>query len=606
MGASEPISQADAALAAASSPAGRDILDRVVEFFKPLDGIHHANAFELTFWTIADAMSRASGADLTSIWVPNPNTQQLQLACSTLRGKDQLPEELPFRDTRSGNAIATGKPRFYPDLHAYIPCAGSRTLERSDLTKMWCVPLLAPSLGLPNDVVAVATVHFKTESRADQLGDPFVTFCGVRAGRVIERALWAEQDAVVQQVYRAMGGIDQGVWSIMDEVAATIAKLLHFAACSILLADHTVDVLHIIGTTGIRSPKPRPEWLYAYNQGATGRVAATKQIIASEDIDKETWCPGPSLFPEVVDGHRARQFLAAPICSPDGRLVGVIRLRNKQQHEEANWPLRLNHLDWLRIERVARVLAPLLSLTAEKMYQESVLKRIRHDQKAPANMIRNFASYYVHLKREKLVQDLDALYQGLEDCESLADLIITNADLTRIDAVSGIDLKPEHDFLLSGFVARVCKMFRRICREKGLKGPVFDDDFHAIPKLWVDPILMQIVLYNLLDNAAKYSHSNTEIRVASECMTSDEGKRYRIHVDNWGIGVSEADRERVFDRQFRTSEARGLAVTGLGLGLTIARAIVERHGGRLSVTNLTTPTTFTIDLPGILATRAPQ
>ena len=117
---------------------------------------------------------------------------------------------------------------------------------------------------------------------------------------------------------------------------------------------------------------------------------------------------------------------------------------------------------------------------------------------------------------------------------------------------------------------------------------------------------MQIVLNNLLDNAAKYAHTGTEVRVRSECVTTEHGKRYHINVEDWGIGVSERDRERVFDRQFRTPEARSRSVSGLGLGLTIARAIVERHGGMLAVTNLSQPTTLTIDLPAILATRAPQ
>lgn len=584
----------------------RRVLDRIIRFFEPLDQIDLNPTFETTLSGIAEALSRATGANLTTIWVPNPKNRHLRLACSTLRREGQLPEELTFENTRTGHAVQTGQPRFYPTLESDIPCAEPELLKHLGHTEMWCVPLISPSLGLENQVAAVATVHFKTGANAGGLERAFVGFCGVRAGRVIERALWAEQDAVVQQVYQAMGGIDQGVWAVVDEVASTIAGLLHFAACSVLLADHTLNVLSVIGTTGIDSKRPRQEWVYEYGQGATGRVAAESQVVASEDLDKEPWCTGPALFPERVDGRRARQFLGAPIRSPDGRLLGVVRLRNKHQHEGVSWARRLNYLDWLRIERVARVIAPLLSLIAEKVYQGTVLKRIRHDQKAPANMIRNFAAYYSRMPREKLIQEFDAFHRSLEDCESLADLITINADLTRIDIVSGIELRPEKDYLLAGFVAKVCKMFRRICRDRGLKGPYLDDDFRAIPKLWVDPVLMQIALNNLLDNAAKYAHSGTEVRVRSECVTTKHGTRYRISVEDWGIGVSDRDRERVFDRQFRTPEARSRSVSGLGLGLTIARAIVERHGGILAVTNLSQPTTLTIDLPAILATRAPQ
>ncbi len=87
-------------------------------------------------------------------------------------------------------------------------------------------------------------------------------------------------------------------------------------------------------------------------------------------------------------------------------------------------------------------------------------------------------------------------------------------------------------------------MSRHACRHAGVKGIQFDD-FSAIPALWVDPILMQIAMYNLLQNAIKYSHRDTFVDVASECAIADHGTRYRIHVSNYGIGVAEQDRDRV-------------------------------------------------------------
>ena len=114
---------------------------------------------------------------------------------------------------------------------------------------------------------------------------------------------------------------------------------------------------------------------------------------------------------------------------------------------------------------------------------------------------------------------------------------------------------------------------------------------------WVDPMRMEQVVTNLLDNATRYSPQGGAIEVTLEAVpaagvgraaedgTSDGDGWVRLTVRDHGVGVPEEECDRVFDRFHRAhAEAgnAGWALGGLGLGLYIARQIVERHGGTIA------------------------
>ncbi len=104
--------------------------------------------------------------------------------------------------------------------------------------------------------------------------------------------------------------------------------------------------------------------------------------------------------------------------------------------------------------------------------------------------------------------------------------------------------------------------------------------FEAPPELMadVDVIRVEQVLVNLLDNARKFSPPETTIEVRVEKVAD---RLASISVRDHGVGISEADRERIFERFYQAQAHRQTA--GLGLGLFISRQIVELHGGELSV-----------------------
>ena len=105
-------------------------------------------------------------------------------------------------------------------------------------------------------------------------------------------------------------------------------------------------------------------------------------------------------------------------------------------------------------------------------------------------------------------------------------------------------------------------------------------DLAACPPVWADPDRVHQVLTNLLANAIKFSPPGSQVAVAA---CPDAGGLVRLAVEDSGPGIPPTERERVFDKFYQVGRAERERPPGTGLGLTIARHLVELHGGRIWV-----------------------
>ncbi len=109
-----------------------------------------------------------------------------------------------------------------------------------------------------------------------------------------------------------------------------------------------------------------------------------------------------------------------------------------------------------------------------------------------------------------------------------------------------------------------------------------------------DVSALEHVLVNLIDNAVKYTPAGGHVRVSAR----REGDRVRIEIRDDGPGISERNRERVFERFYRVDPGRSRDIGGTGLGLSIVKHLVESMGGQVGVeANEPQGSTFWFDLP---------
>ncbi|MFJ9640987.1 sensor histidine kinase [Streptomyces sp. NPDC101178] len=105
-------------------------------------------------------------------------------------------------------------------------------------------------------------------------------------------------------------------------------------------------------------------------------------------------------------------------------------------------------------------------------------------------------------------------------------------------------------------------------------------------------------LGNLVENAVNYSPARTRVGIAARRTAGPGGELIEIAVTDQGIGISEKDRERVFERFYRVDPARSRATGGTGLGLAIVKHVAASHGGEVTVwSSEGQGSTFTLRLP---------
>jgi signal transduction histidine kinase len=138
-------------------------------------------------------------------------------------------------------------------------------------------------------------------------------------------------------------------------------------------------------------------------------------------------------------------------------------------------------------------------------------------------------------------------------------------------------LRPERrPVALDGVVRDVVEHMRVVAGERGLT--LDPGDLGPCP-VRGDEGLLRRLLFNLLDNAIKYTPAGGSVTVRGECS----GGRVRVVVADTGVGISAEHLPHVFERFYRADPARGRETEGTGLGLAISRAIVHSHGGDLRV-----------------------
>ena len=100
-----------------------------------------------------------------------------------------------------------------------------------------------------------------------------------------------------------------------------------------------------------------------------------------------------------------------------------------------------------------------------------------------------------------------------------------------------------------------------------------------LPDIRADQLRLERILYNLLENAAKYSPENGEVQVTAYL----DGDYVVVGVSDQGEGISIDDHELLFDSFHRLKQHQRAGVTGTGLGLSVCRVLAEAHGGRIWV-----------------------
>jgi two-component system, OmpR family, sensor histidine kinase KdpD len=162
---------------------------------------------------------------------------------------------------------------------------------------------------------------------------------------------------------------------------------------------------------------------------------------------------------------------------------------------------------------------------------------------------------------------------GLEEAIRLNRIVANLLDMTRLESGT-LHLKFEPSDLQDLVGAALARLNDRLAHR-----PVRTTIAENLPLVKLDFVMMTQVLFNLVDNALKYSPPGTPIEI--EVKPVPEG--VTLSVADEGLGIPAEDLERIFGKFYRVQRPDG--VSGTGLGLSICRGIVEAHGGKIWAEN---------------------
>jgi len=212
---------------------------------------------------------------------------------------------------------------------------------------------------------------------------------------------------------------------------------------------------------------------------------------------------------------------------------------------------------------------------------------IAHDLKSPLTRIRGIAE--VTLTHGKFMGEYESMAAStIEECDRLLDMINTMLMISKTE--SGVDTLSREKIDLEGLVREACALFEPTAEDKGV---TLSYDVPHKSHLVGDNRMIQRMLSNLLDNAIKYTPSGGAVTVS---VSENDERNVVIAVKDTGIGISPDDLPRIFERFYRCDESR--SKPGIGLGLSLARAIARAHGGDITVASrLNEGSTFAVTLP---------
>lgn len=396
-----------------------------------------------------------------------------------------------------------------------------------------------------------------------------------------------EQEATALYTLNSLIAQDGEPGSFVARVVSYLALELGIVGGAVLLPDESgrLEPAHCHGQAITDSPAERSvaEWVFEHG-GVVSRGSRRWRLRVRQGhaggLDDEPVRPG-TVYVQLGAGKRPVGVLrlvrapGAPELSPEqrrllsvaGQQIAIALERNRLRAEAAETE----------------------ALRRADEVKSALLRSVSHDLRTPIALIKAAAGSLRQRDVEWSDDERESFAQAIEQDADRLDRIVGNLlDVSQIEA-GGIRTDRQY-YPLAALVDDVLGRLRPLLVRHPVEVAIPDD----LPPIYVDYVAIDRVLSNLLENVEHHTPAGTSIRISAS--RSDD--RVVVTVVDDGPGIQPSDLPRVFDKFYRGGRVRRGSAGGSGLGLAVAKGLVEAHGGTIEVDSRPGEgTTFRFSLP---------
>lgn len=581
---------------------------------------------------LAALWTELANASWTWIWLKNRLNNRWEVI-----GVDVSPEKyandyrVDIPDEMSGDepniaelATEKKKPVYVPDIEAFAESLNQKVYKvhnaswflKKGISSFHTFPFDVKSESYKSVVQGVACCHFGNEKIRFNISDEILSLMSKLSGHAIANVY----EGVFSQINKQMNDLaneyltritkrpDIERREYLKKIAELLKEQVQVSAVSVfypepldrkLRCQYTTGMAHnsdLTKNVGAKNPEEMANYAYSDTENTITALVwkKCKSVYISDTEDKKnmkyieydqcTGIPvrGPTLIVPIASAANQTESKSAE---------GVLRCTGHKSFFDQSKQRHFDQLETYTIKFICNQMRPILHTFASRISREYQISQTKHDIYAPINMV------------EGTVASIRRSYQSINDRlsenERIPDYRFLNLEMAteamrhltaRLEAdPREIRLHIEKTNIEGDIIAGMSAMLRYYAEKYGMR--IHFGGFTVIPPLFLDREVIGRVFYNLIINAIKYGHRNTEISVDAKLV----GDEYWITVSNHGNEIPATDQDRVFEAYFRSSNTGHRM--GSGLGLFTARCGMEQHGGRLQLISGASPIVFAMIFP---------